>query len=97
MDVDGAHAPAPGRRSGRSRTPRRASKRRASGTGTIDDLDAYVEADGTPVRISFSFTAEQLADDGSTASTLGTSEIRFSDVGGDQVIAPPSLGPTIAP
>jgi len=69
----------------------------ASGTGTIPDLDAYVEADGTPVRISFSFTAEQLADDGSTASTLGTSEIRFSDVGGDQVIAPPSLGPTIAP
>jgi len=67
-----------------------------SGTGTIDDLDAYVEADGTPVRISFSFTAEQQAGDGST-STFGTSEVLFSDVGGDQVIVPPSPAPSAAP
>lgn len=64
----------------------------ATGTGTIDDLDAWVEDDGTPVRIAFSFTAEQVAA-GVTTSTLGTSEIRFSDVGGDQEIVPPSLAP----
>jgi hypothetical protein len=66
-------------------------------SGTIDDLDAYVEADGTPVRISFSFTAEQPADSGSTSTTLGTSEILFSNVGGDQVIVPPSPAPSLAP
>ena len=69
----------------------------AAGSGTIDDLDAYVEADGTPVRISFSFTAEQQAADGSTSTTLGTSEILFRDVGGDQVIVAPSLAPSLAP
>jgi hypothetical protein len=68
-----------------------------AGTGTIDDLDAYVEADGTPVRISFSFTAEQPTDSGSTSTTLGTSEILFSNVGGDQVIVPPSPAPSLAP
>jgi hypothetical protein len=63
--------------------------------GTIDDLDAYVLADGTPVRIAFSFAAQQVID-GVTTATLGTSEIRFSDVGGDQVIVPPSLAPSPA-
>jgi len=69
----------------------------AAGRGTIDDLDAYVEADGTPVRISFSFTAEQPADGGATSTTLGTSEILFRDVGGDQVIVPPSPAPSLVP
>jgi hypothetical protein len=65
-------------------------------TGTIDDLDAYVEADGTPVRIELSFTAG--SGEGEAATTvLGTTQIRFSDVGGGQVIVPPSLAPTAAP
>lgn len=64
--------------------------------GTIDDLDAYVEADGTPVRIELSFTAS--GSDGTGATTVqGTTEIRFSDVGGGQVIVPPSLAPTASP
>jgi hypothetical protein len=62
--------------------------------GTIDDLDAYVEADGTPVRIELSFTAGS-ADAAITVS--GTTQIRFSAVGGGQVIVPPSLAPTAAP
>jgi hypothetical protein len=63
-----------------------------AGAGTMDDLDAYVEADGTPVRISLSFTAEGTA--AGVAMTMnGTTEILFSDVGGDQVIAVPSVSP----
>jgi hypothetical protein len=65
-------------------------------TGTIDDLDAYVEADGTPVRIELSFTAGGGA--GAEATTVrGTTQIRFSDVGGGQVIVAPSLAPTPTP
>ncbi len=64
--------------------------------GTIDDLDAYVEADGTPVRIELSFTAGST--DGAIATTVfGTTQIRFTDVGGGQVIVPPSLAPTATP
>jgi hypothetical protein len=64
--------------------------------GTIDDLDAYVGADGTPVRIELSFTAGST--DGAVATTVfGTTQIRFSDVGGGQVIVPPSLAPTATP
>ena len=64
--------------------------------GTIDDLDAYVEADGTPVRIELSFTAA--GTDGAGATTvIGTTQIRFSDVGGGQVIVAPSLAPAATP
>jgi hypothetical protein len=64
--------------------------------GTIDDLDAWVEADGTPVRIALSFTTT--AGTTASSSTLrGTTEILFADVGGDQDIAPPSLAPSPAP
>ena len=66
------------------------------GTGTIDDLDAYVEADGTPVRIQLSFTASGTTSAGAT-TVRGTTEIRFADVGGDQVVAAPSIGPTAGP
>jgi len=59
--------------------------------GTIDDLDAYVEADGTPVSIELSFTAGSTA---AATTVIGTTQIRFSDVGGGQVIVPPSLAPT---
>ncbi len=65
-------------------------------TGTIDDLDAYVEADGTPVRIEFSFSAQGEAN-GATTTVHGTTEIRFSDVGGDQVVVAPALAPSPAP
>ncbi len=64
-----------------------------AGTGTIDDLDAYVLADGTPVRIEFSFTARGDAG-GATTTVLGTTEIRFTDVGGEQVVVAPSLAPS---
>lgn len=64
--------------------------------GTIDDLDAYVEADGTPVRILLSFTASG-ADATGTTTVRGTTEIRFTDVGGDQVIEPPSPAPAGSP
>ncbi len=67
-----------------------------SGSGTMNDLDAYVQADGTPVRIALSFTAEG-ADEAGPISINGTTEIRFTDVGGGQVIVPPSLAPTSAP
>jgi hypothetical protein len=67
-----------------------------TGTGTIDDLDAYVEADGTPVRIELSFSAEGTTDAGATTVT-GTTEIRFSDVGGNQEIVAPTVAPTVAP
>ena len=63
-------------------------------TGTIDDLDAYVEADGTPVLIELSFTAGSTA---AATTVFGTTQIRFSDVGGGQVIVPPSLAPTATP
>lgn len=61
--------------------------------GTIDGLDAYVEADGTPVQIALSFTTSSTDEAGATTTLLGTTEIRFADVGGDQEIAVPSLAP----
>jgi hypothetical protein len=64
-----------------------------AGTGTMDDLDAYVEADGTPVRVELSFTAAGTAG-GQAITVHGTTEIRFSDVGGDQEIVPPSVAPS---
>lgn len=64
--------------------------------GTIDDLDAYVEADGTPVAIELSFTAEGTTD-GTPARVLGTTSIEFDDVGGDQVIVAPSVAPSPSP
>jgi hypothetical protein len=67
-----------------------------TGTGTMDDLDAYVEADGTPVRIQLSFTASGTTDAGAL-TVNGTTEIRFSDVGGDQVVVAPSIAPSLAP
>jgi hypothetical protein len=67
-----------------------------TGTGTLDDLDAYVEADGTPVRIQLSFTASGTTEAGAM-TVNGTTEIRFADVGGDQVVAAPSIAPSIAP
>ena len=67
-----------------------------TGTGTMDDLDAYVEADGTPVRLQLSFTAS--GGTGTSAMTVtGTTEIRFSNVGGDQQVVAPSLAPSRAP
>ena len=67
-----------------------------TGTGTMDDLDAYVEADGTPVRLQLSFTAS--GGTGTSAMTVtGTTEIRFSNVGGDQQVVAPSLAPSHAP
>jgi hypothetical protein len=67
-----------------------------TGTGTIDDLDAYVELDGTPVRIELSFTASGTTSAGAT-TVNGTTEIRFADVGGDQVVVAPTLSPSQAP
>ena len=67
-----------------------------AGAGTMNDLDAYVEADGTPVRIELSFTAEG-SDEAGPIAVNGTTEIRFSDVGGNQVVVPPSIAPTAAP
>ncbi len=67
-----------------------------TGTGTMDDLDAYVEADGTPVRIELSFTASG-GTDASPMTVAGTTEIRFSNVGGDQAVVAPSLAPSLAP
>jgi hypothetical protein len=64
--------------------------------GTIDDLDAYVLADGTPVRIQLSFTAAG-SDDAGTTTVTGTTEIRFADVGGGQVIEAPSIAPSPGP
>lgn len=68
----------------------------ATDTGVIEDLTAYVRADGTPVSIEFSFTASGTDAAGET-TVRGTSEIRFSDVGVDPEIAPPPLAPTPAP
>lgn len=62
--------------------------------GTIDDLDAYVEDDGTPVSIELSFTAGSTA---AATTVIGTTQIQFSDVGGGQVIVPPSLAPVATP
>ena len=67
-----------------------------TGTGTMNDMDAYVEADGTPVRIALSFTATGTTDAGTT-TVNGTTEIRFSDVGGGQVVVAPSLAPSAGP
>lgn len=66
------------------------------GQGTMDDMDAYVEADGTPVRIALSYTATGTAN-GAALSILGTTEMGFTDVGGDQVIVAPTLAPSTAP
>jgi hypothetical protein len=66
------------------------------GVGTIDDLDAYVEADGTPVKIELSFST-RMTDASGEATVRGTTEIHFADVGGGQVIAPPSIAPNAAP
>lgn len=61
-------------------------------TGTIEGLDAYATADGTPVSMSFAFTTTA-TDDAGTTTVRGTTETRFTDVGGDRTIAPPSLAP----
>ena len=68
----------------------------APGTGTLNDLDAYVEVDGTPVRIELSFSATGTNEAGPITMN-GTTEIRFSNVDGGQVVVPPSLAPTAAP
>ena len=67
-----------------------------TGTGTLDDLDAYVEADGTPVRIQLSFSSSGTTDAGAM-TVNGTTEIRFADVGGSQVVEAPSLAPFPSP
>jgi hypothetical protein len=67
-----------------------------TGTGTMNDMDAWVEADGTPVRIALSFTATGTTNAGTT-TVNGTTEIRFSDVGGNQVVVAPSLAPSAVP
>jgi hypothetical protein len=66
-------------------------------TGTIEGLDAYVEADGTPVQMTFAFTTSATDGAGTTTVVNGTTETRFADVGGDQAIAPPSLVPEASP
>ncbi len=67
-----------------------------TGTGTLDDLDAYVEVDGTPVRIQLSFSSSGTTDAGAM-TVNGTTEIRFADVGGSQVVEAPSLAPFASP
>lgn len=66
--------------------------RSGGGTGTLDDFNAYVETDGTPVRIDVSFSASGMTGSGQM-TMAGTTRIAFRDVGGDQVIVAPSLGP----
>jgi hypothetical protein len=67
-----------------------------AGSGTLDDLDAYVEADGTPVRIELSFTADGSTEAG-PITVIGTTTIEFRDVGGAQVIVAPPIAPSSAP
>lgn len=57
--------------------------------GSYDVSDLYALADGTPVLVKGTFTAN----DASGATGSGTTEIRFSNVGGPIAIEEPSFEP----
>jgi hypothetical protein len=65
----------------------------SSGTvGRYDTFEFYVEDDGTPVLFKSSFTGTQ---GGTTIS--GTTELRYSRIGGPITIVPPAVAPSAKP